>query len=46
MNNGTDLTTEVDSDIGFALSRLNFRQRKCLGFKQPAHVFEEIALAA
>ncbi|CAE6944425.1 and there are a few more such examples along the aa-chain (ex R Arg changed with H His) [Vibrio sp. B1FLJ16] len=43
---GTDLTTVTDIDIEFALSRINYRPRKCLGFKQPAIVFEETALAA
>ncbi len=43
---GTDLTTMTDSDIEFALSRINYRPRKCLGFKQPAIVFKEMTLAA
>ncbi len=43
---GTDLTAVTDSDIEFALSRINYRPRKCLGFKQPAIVFEKMALAA
>lgn len=30
---GTDLRTVSDSDIEFALSRINYRPRKCLGFK-------------
>lgn len=46
MKKGTDLTTVTDSDIEFALSRINYRPRKCLGFKQPAIVFEKMALAA
>ena len=43
---GTDLTTVTDIDIEFALSRINYRPRKCLGFKQPAIVFKEMALVA
>ena len=43
---GTDLTTVTDIDIEFALSRINYRPRKCLGFKQPAVVFKAMALAA
>ncbi|CAM4458749.1 IS30 family transposase [Vibrio agarivorans] len=43
---GTDLSTVTDSDIEFALSRINYRPRKCLGFKQPAIVFNNMALAA
>ncbi|HAS6027144.1 TPA: hypothetical protein I7142_24895 [Vibrio vulnificus] len=38
--------TVTDSDIEFALSRINYRPRKCLDFKQPAIVFKEMALAA
>ncbi len=33
---GTDLTTVTDSDIEFALSRINYRPKKCLDFQQPA----------
>ncbi|WP_123015133.1 IS30 family transposase [Vibrio zhugei] len=43
---GTDLTTVTDIDIEFALSRINYRPRKCLGFKQAAIIFEEMALAS
>ena len=43
---GTDLRTVTDSDIEFALLRINYRPRKCLDFKQPAIVFKEVALAA
>ena len=43
---GTDLTTVTDSDIEFAVSRINYRPKKCLDFKQPAIVFKEMVLAA
>ncbi|MEZ9897593.1 IS30 family transposase [Vibrio breoganii] len=43
---GTDLTTVTDSDIEFAVSRINYRPKKCLDFKQPAIVFKEMTLAA
>ncbi|EGU41129.1 IS30 family transposase [Vibrio scophthalmi LMG 19158] len=43
---GTDLTTVTDSDNDFAISRINYRPKKCLDFKQPAIVFKEIAVAA
>ncbi len=43
---GTDLTTVTDMDIALALSRINYRPRKCLGFKLPVIVFEEKALTA
>ncbi|WP_241816862.1 IS30 family transposase, partial [Vibrio tasmaniensis] len=41
---GIDLTTVTDSDIEFTLSRINFRSKKRLDFKQPAIVFKEMAL--
>lgn len=43
---GTDLGTVTEDDIQFAQSRINYRPRKCLGFKQPAVVFEKMAVAA
>ncbi len=43
---GTDRTTVTDSDIEFALSRINYRPRNCLDFKQQAIVFKEMALSA
>ncbi|HAS8451217.1 TPA: IS30 family transposase, partial [Vibrio vulnificus] len=44
---GTDLRTVTESeiDIEFALSRINYRPKKCLDFKQPAIVFKEMVLA-
>ena len=42
---GTDLRTLTDDDIEFAQSRLNNRPKKCLGFKQPAIIFKEMAMA-
>ena len=43
---GTDLGTVTEDDIQFAQSRINYRPRKCLGFKQPAVVFEKMTMAA
>lgn len=43
---GTDLTMVTDEDITFAQARINHRPKKCLGFKQPAIIFKEMALAA
>ncbi|WP_419236975.1 IS30 family transposase (plasmid) [Photobacterium leiognathi subsp. mandapamensis] len=43
---GTDLRTVTDDDIQFAQSRINNRPKKCLGFKQPAVIFKELAMAA
>ncbi|GEM81517.1 IS30 family transposase [Vibrio superstes] len=36
---GTDLRTVSDDDIERAQQRINYRPRKCLGFKQPAVIF-------
>lgn len=43
---GTDLRMVTDEDILFAQTRINHRPKKCLGFKQPAVIFKEMALAA
>ena len=43
---GSDLRQVTDEYIQFAQSRINNRPRKCLGFKQPAVIFKELALAA
>ncbi|GAD91432.1 putative transposase [Vibrio halioticoli NBRC 102217] len=43
---GTDLRTVKDDDIAFAQSRINLRPKKCLGFKQPAVIFKELAKVA
>ncbi len=43
---GTDLRTVTDDDIQFVQSRINNRPKKCLGFKQPAVIFKEMAMAA
>ncbi len=40
------LRTVTDDDIQFAQSRINNRPKKCLGFKQPAVIFKEMAMAA
>ena len=38
---------EVDDDvISLAMARINYRPKKCLGFKQPAVIFQEMCLAA
>ncbi|WP_417884448.1 transposase, partial [Vibrio rumoiensis] len=38
---GTDLCTVSTEDVRMAQQRLNLRPRKCLGFRQPAVVFQE-----
>ncbi|QRV22404.1 IS30 family transposase [Marinomonas foliarum] len=43
---GTDLRNIEDDTIHWAMTRINYRPRKCLGFKQPAVVFKEMCLAA
>lgn len=43
---GTDLREVSDVDVEFAMSRINYRPKKCLGFKQPAVVFKEMMQAA
>lgn len=38
---------EVDDDvISLAMARINYGPKKCLGFKQPAVIFQEMCLAA
>ena len=43
---GTDLRTVTDAQIKQIERALNLRPRKCLGFKQPTVVFEEMRKAA
>ncbi len=43
---GTDLRTVTDKQIAEVERALNARPRKCLGFKQPAVVFEQLRGAA
>ena len=43
---GTDLRTVTDKQIADVERALNARPRKCLGFKQPSVVFNELRRAA
>lgn len=43
---GVDLRCVTEEIINFAMCRINYRPRKCLGFKQPAMIFKELCLAA
>ena len=43
---GTDLRQVTDKQIKWIETQLNLRPRKCLGYKQPAVVFEELRKAA
>lgn len=43
---GTDLRTVTDEEIAKVQRSLNLRPRKCLGYRQPAVVFDELRSAA
>jgi len=43
---GTDLTTVSDEELSSIEKQINLRPRKCLGFRQPAVVFDELLNAA
>lgn len=43
---GTDLRQVSDEDVARAVARLNERPRKCLAFRQPKVVFDELRQAA
>ncbi|MCL1156283.1 IS30 family transposase, partial [Shewanella chilikensis] len=43
---GTDLRTVTDKQISEIERALNARPRKCLGFRQPVAVFNELRKAA
>ncbi len=43
---GTDLRTVTDKQIGEIKPTLNARPRKCLGFRQPVAVFNELSKTA
>jgi IS30 family transposase len=43
---GTDLRDIENDTIHWAMTRINYRPRKCLGFKHPAVIFKEMNLEA
>lgn len=43
---GTDLKTVSDEELSLIEKQINLRPRKCLGFRQPAVVFDELLNAA
>lgn len=43
---GTDLRSVSDDEIEQAQFRINYRPKKCLGFKQPAVIFSKMMVAA
>ena len=42
---GTDLTTVSDDELSAIEKQINLRPKKCLGFKQPAVIFDELLKA-
>ena len=42
---GSNIREVVDDVISLAMARINYRPKKCLGFKQPAIIFQEMCLA-
>jgi IS30 family transposase len=46
ISKGTDLSTVTDEQVAQAQRALNLRPRKCLGYKQPEVVFNELRGAA
>ncbi|BCN24793.1 hypothetical protein VYA_43380 (plasmid) [Vibrio alfacsensis] len=40
---GSDLREVSDDEISLAMARINYRPKKCLGFKQPAVIFKKYA---
>lgn len=43
---GSDLRQVSEDVISLAMARINYRPKKCLGFKQPAVIFKEMCMAA
>ena len=43
---GSNIRELGDDVISFAMARINFRPKKCLGFRQPAIIFKEMCMAA
>lgn len=43
---GSDLREVSEDGISLAMARINYRPKKCLGFKQPAVIFKEMCMAA
>jgi len=43
---GSDLREVSEDVISLAMARINYRPKKCLGFKQPAVIFKEMCMAA
>ncbi|SNX50916.1 Integrase core domain protein [Vibrio thalassae] len=43
---GSDLREVSEDVISLAMARINYRPKKCLGFKQPAVIFKKMWMAA
>ena len=43
---GSDLRQVSEDEMSLAMARINYRPKKCLGFKQPAVIFKEMCMAA
>ena len=43
---GSNIRELGDDVISLAMARINFRPKKCLGFRQPAVIFKEMCMAA
>ena len=43
---GSDLRQVSEDEMSLAMARINYRPKKCLGFKQPAVIFKEMCVVA
>ena len=43
---GSDWRKVNEDEMSLAMARINYRLKKCLGFKQPAVIFKEMCMAA
>ena len=43
---GSDWRQVSEDEMSLAMARINYRPKKCLGFKQPAVIFKEMCMAA
>ncbi len=43
---GSDLRQVSEDEMSLAMARINYRPKKCLGFKQSAVIFKEMCMAA
>ena len=43
---GSDWRQVSEDEMSLAMARINYRPKKCLGFKPPAVIFKEMCMAA